>query len=738
MRTTLDRLLRQRTAIRFKVDEASDVEAMEAGWILQNEGASIRLVPLDPMPAGLYDLDLAFGPGRFRDVSFELEYDGGHPNPDRQTVPVAYAGAGRYRSFCHVPRPVGAVLVRPRATGHRFEIEAFEVARLGAAASVRILAKRAIALAWSNPRALLPAIRRFRAGVTRGDVIVPTRDHGSHDRYRHWCATFDDHPEHDESAWRERMARTSGLPSFAAFVAVDQASVHQLDRTLASIDAQIYGPSELYVFGPADTLSCATRQHSTRSPAAKWLAHDNQDSAAARNDALRAAQAEWIVPIAAGDLLRPHALLELGAALATAPDAQLIYSDHDHIDPGGLRSAPFFKPDWSPDLLRSWDYLGPLAALRAERVREAAGWRQGFGPASDFDLHLRVIESLRGDQVRHVAKVLSHRTAAPLHPGLPGDTEHMLAGRQAVAEHLERLGRSADVEAIPSRSVLQVRYAIADPKPLVSIIIPTRDRVALLRDCIASIARLTTYQPYEVIVVDNASSDPETLSYFLELEKSGQARVLRDPGPFNFARANNAAARQARGEVLVLLNNDTEVVSENWLEELAGHALRPDIGCVGAKLLYPDGTVQHAGVVVGLGGVAAHAHKGLPADAPGYFGRAAAVCNVSAVTAACLAVRRSVYEEVGGLDEANLAVAFNDVDFCLKVGARGYLNVWTPFAVLTHKESASRGAEATRAQAERFAREIQVLKSRWGAQLASDPFYSRELTRLREDYTVRP
>jgi GT2 family glycosyltransferase len=369
-----------------------------------------------------------------------------------------------------------------------------------------------------------------------------------------------------------------------------------------------------------------------------------------------------------------------------------------------------------------------------ESLRRLGGWRADFGPARDHDLNLRATEGLPPEKIRHVAKVLVHVADGAPDPGAPDEAA---ASPRAVAEHLQRTGRPARAEPVPGRAVLRLRYAVPAPPPLVSIVIPTRDRLALLRGCVESILDKTAYSAFEVIVVDNNSRQPETLAWFKEIAGDGRVRVLSYPRPFNFSGINNFAVAQARGDVIALVNNDIEVISPDWLEEMVGHALRPEIGCVGAKLLYPDGTVQHAGVVLGLGGLAGHGHKGLERTEPGYAGRAIAACNVSAVTAACLVVRRSIYEKAGGLDE-ELAVAFNDVDFCLKVLDRGYLNLWTPFAELYHYESASRGPETSRPQAERFAREIQVMKRRWGTALRRDPYYSAELTLLREDYSLRP
>jgi GT2 family glycosyltransferase len=282
-----------------------------------------------------------------------------------------------------------------------------------------------------------------------------------------------------------------------------------------------------------------------------------------------------------------------------------------------------------------------------------------------------------------------------------------------------------------------LRYLAGEPPGLVTLIIPTRDRADLLDLCIRSILRHTTYRPFEIIVLDNDSKETATFRVFQSLQQDSRVRILHCPGPFNFSALNNFAVREARGDLLGLINNDIEVIDGKWLEEMVGLAMRADVGCVGAKLMFPDGRIQHAGVTVGLWGVAGHGQRLLPSDAPGYMNRMRYTHEVSAVTAACLVVRKSVYVEVGGFDEAGLKVAFNDVDFCLKVRDAGYRNLWTPFAELVHHESASRGFDFSPAKAKRSVLEANVIRRRWGPRLFHDPYYSPNLTLDRPDFSVR-
>jgi glycosyltransferase involved in cell wall biosynthesis len=292
------------------------------------------------------------------------------------------------------------------------------------------------------------------------------------------------------------------------------------------------------------------------------------------------------------------------------------------------------------------------------------------------------------------------------------------------------------VEAGPATTTYRVRFPVPEPAPKVSLIIPTRNGYATLSRCVASICEKTSYPRYEIVIVDNQSDDPCTLEYLHDLEARHAARVLRYDHPFNYSAINNFAVDHAGGDVIGLVNDDIEVIAPDWLTEMLSQAIRPDIGAVGAKLYYPDGRLQHGGVIVGLGGVAGHSHKHYPREASGHFHRLSLVQNLSAVTGACLLVRRQIYKAVGGLDEKNLAIAFNDVDFCLRLREAGYRNLWTPYAELYHHESASRGPEDTPAKQARFAREVGYMKARWGKQLLEDPYYSPNLTLDREDFSI--
>jgi len=372
---------------------------------------------------------------------------------------------------------------------------------------------------------------------------------------------------------------------------------------------------------------------------------------------------------------------------------------------------------------------------RTETIKRVGGFREGFEGSQDYDLALRVIDAIRPEQIRHIPRVLYHWRILPGSTSLAiGEKSYATdAARRAIADHLARQGTAAEVsDEDTGPGMYRVRYRLPADPPLVSLIIPTRNGLALLRQCVESILAKTSYPNYEILIVDNGSDDEATLAYLADLENGNHARILRDPRPFNYSALNNAAVREARGELIGLLNNDLEVITPDWLDELVSHALRPGIGAVGARLWYPDDTLQHGGVLL-IGGVAAHAHRKQRKDCAGYAGRASLIQNFSAVTAACLVIRKATFEEVGGFDET-LAVTFNDVDLCLKIRALGYRNQWTPHAELYHHESVTRGIDDTPEKRARFAAERSLMQQRWGDLLRNDPAYNPNLTLDRENF----
>jgi GT2 family glycosyltransferase len=449
---------------------------------------------------------------------------------------------------------------------------------------------------------------------------------------------------------------------------------------------------------------------------------------AASNTAFELVSSPFVARLDQDGTLARSAVDTLSRYLSHRTQMRLAYSDEDKIGQSGERFEPFFKPDFSRELLYSSNYLNHLTAYDSETIRRIGGWRSEFDGAQDYDLNLRIIEVVDEKQIGHVPMILYHQRAVP---GSASDGHAVEAGRLAISEHLARRCVSAQVHLVAD-IMYRVRYELANPQPMVSIIIPFRDKADLLQQCVSSIREKTSYRNYELVLVDNGSIEPSTLSLLQSYQEDRRVRILPQPGVFNYSALNNRGVEYSHGDYLCLLNNDTIVITPDWLEDMVGYASQPGVGCVGAKLYYPSGTIQHAGVVLGLGGLADHAFRNRAGDDPGYFGRLQVASNYSAVTGACLVVSRAVYLEAGGLDERDLQVAFNDVDFCIKVRSRGYRNVMTPFAELFHHESSSRGPD----QSLRFTREVQVMKQRYGALLDSDPCYSPHLTRTKDDFSL--
>lgn len=466
---------------------------------------------------------------------------------------------------------------------------------------------------------------------------------------------------------------------------------------------------------------------------------ENGHIANATNSAFELATGEWIALLDHDDVLRPNALAEIAFEINQHPGSEIIYSDEDKLDQNHNRYDPYFKPDFSRELFRSQNYLNHLTVIRAQNIRGVRGWRPGFEGSQDYDLVLRIFERIDPKNIRHIPKILYHWRAAEGSTASSGGAKDYAFsnGLKALQEHVERLKLPARAEAAPNAPFYRLRFNIPTPAPLVSIIIPTRNKVDLLRNCVTSIRNLTTYPAYELIIVDNGSDDPETLEYLAEIDQFKNCRVLRYEKPFNYSAINNFAVEHSNAALVALVNNDIEVISPSWLTEMVSWAIQEDIGCVGAKLYYADGTLQHGGVILGLGGVAGHSHKHFPRDHPGYFFRLKIVQNLSAVTAACLVVRREIFEQIGGLNEENLPVSFNDVDFCLKVRDAGYLNVWTPYAELYHLESVSRGFDTDPENMARAHREADYMRSKWRLVETEDPYYSVNLTKAYENFAYR-
>jgi GT2 family glycosyltransferase len=458
---------------------------------------------------------------------------------------------------------------------------------------------------------------------------------------------------------------------------------------------------------------------------------------AATNVGIDLSMGDYVAFLDHDDELAPNALFELCMVINAQPNAKIIYSDEDLMSESGERVAPHFKSDWNPELLRAHNYITHFCCYEASLLKLLGGMRLGYEGAQDYDLILRASAITEGRDIYHIAKILYHWRMVEGSTALSSDAKSYAteAGLKALRDYIDTNNVAASVANAEYDNFYTLGYFLPDALPKVSIIIPTRDGMEVLKPCIESLIEKTNYSNYEVIILDNDSKEEDTLDFLRSLSLKANFKIVRDNGEFNYSRINNLAVKNSTGDLICLLNNDIEIITNNWLSEMVSIAIREEVGCVGAKLLYPDGTVQHAGVILGLGGYAAHSHRGLAGNASGYFCRAQIRQQLSAVTGACLVVKRSTYDAVGGLDEA-FQVAYNDVDFCLRVQALGFKNIYTPFAELIHHESKTRGEDNNPEKTKRFEQEKALLLTTWGPALQNDPFYNINLTRSREDFSI--
>lgn len=557
--------------------------------------------------------------------------------------------------------------------------------------------------------------------------------------YATWISAYDTIDDDDRSRLVERLSQLADPPTISVLLPSYNTPRRYLSEAVNSVLSQMYPHWELCIADDCSTLP-ETLEYLTEVEHTDPRIHverrsENGHISAALNTALAMSSGTWVTTLDHDDTLAEHTLAMFALAISDTPELEFIYSDEDKIDDSGIRSDPFFKPDFDPLLLEGQNYVCHLSMYRRKLLEDIGGYREGYEGSQDWDLALRASERLTPHQIAHIPRVLYHWR---IHPGstassLSAKSYAVQAGQRAVEDHIERTGRAGHVVPAGSSGWTRVKWAIPDPPPLVSIVIPTRDGAYLDR-CLDSIRQRTTYPNFEVVVVDNGSESHSVLQYLRSRESS--LTIVRDDAPFNYPQINNRAVERATGDVICLLNDDTEVLGGDWLDEMVGQLMQDGVGAVGAMLYYPNGQIQHAGVVLGIGGVAGHALRtGDRLSAVG-SGRIQLPRSISAVTAACMVVRREAWEQVNGMDARNLPVAFNDIDFCLRLVEAGWRLVWTPFAELTHHESISRGLDTEGERAARFAGEIRYMKQRWGFKLRNDPAYNPNLSLHHENFSL--
>jgi len=538
-------------------------------------------------------------------------------------------------------------------------------------------------------------------------------------------------PRMDEAGAATLMARLGTSLRFSLIMRVHDTAPHRVLAAAESTLRQFYPNWDLLIVDDASTdaaTKAALNQLSLADPRIRIRQLKRvKDVVAARNDALGRVSGDYVAFVEADVELARDALLAMAQAIAEN-GADLVYGDEDTVLEDGRHVDPVFKPDFGLDYLFSTNFIGSFFAVRRHLLQAVGELRADFSPFHDYDLLLRLTE--KTTQVAHVAHVLHHRHVdAAMMTERAGSDDSVRTGTAALRESLARRGIPAEVEGGRLPDTFRVQRRVAGT-PLVSILLPFRDKPDLLRTCVNSVIEKTRYANYELIGIDNGSADEATHAAMRELSaRDSRVRFIRHDVPFNYSAIVNYGVTQTSGEHLLMLNNDTEVISEEWIEALLEHSQRPEVGAVGALLQYPNDSIQHAGVIVGLGGVAGHAHLMLPSRHPGYAGRAQVIQNLSAVTFAVAMTRRDVFERLGGLDPVNLTAAYNDIDYCLRLREAGYLIVYTPYAELYHHESASRPHDLHPAQRARYDGEIRYMKERHARILEQgDPYYSPHLS----------
>ncbi|HAL3160031.1 TPA: glycosyltransferase family 2 protein [Escherichia coli] len=681
----------------------------------------------------------------------KLYLDTGKGFNEFETVTLPYKRAVSVSRLFYLESPLVALRFDPLEQAATFAINQFEIA----AVDVKVVESALLARIQKEHQ----SYRDMPLEKIKKSILMDNGDMSIERLQAFYNETFSVTPS---SVGYEEWIETVELPSLPGNKEVSLMLASMTHPPVISIVIPVYNPAEIYLRACLDSVLAQSYPHwelciaDDRSPKEhvqrvlrEYEAKDsrikvvyrkhNGHISAASNSALEIAKGDFVALLDHDDVLPEHAMLFMAQAICEQPHTQILYSDEDKINARGERFDPHFKSDWNPDLFFSQNYVSHLGVYRRSLLQQIGGFRLGVEGSQEQDLLLRCLPHVAAEQIVHIPRVLYHwRTIEGSTALASGEKSYTTeAGIKALRDYFSKQQPEVTVEAGLVPNTYRVRYPISEPAPLVSLLIPTRDRRALTETAVRSIIDRSTYTHFEILILDNGSVEQETLDFFAQIQQEdSRVRVLRYDHPFNYSAINNFGVRHAKGAIIGLVNNDVEVINPDWLTEMVSHCMRPEIGCVGAKLYYSNDTLQHGGVILGIGGVAGHSHKQYPRHHPGYFSRLLLTQTLSAVTAACLLIRKNIYEEVAGLDEENLHVAFNDVDFCLKVREAGYRNLWTPYAELYHYESISRGAEDSPEKIARFAREVNFMKSKWGKHLELDPFYSPNLSKDREDFSI--
>ena len=553
---------------------------------------------------------------------------------------------------------------------------------------------------------------------------------------------FEKHKASREQLEKQHARKWDRTPLLSIVVPAYRTPEEFLEQMIDSLLAQSYENWELCIANGSpedDRMQKVLREYTKKDSRIRVKnLEENLGIAGNTNAALAMASGEFVGLLDHDDLLAPNALYEVADRIVADEQTDVLYTDEDKVTTDLKEHfQPHFKPDFSIDLLRSNNYICHFFVVRRTLLEKTGGFRREFDGAQDYDFIFRCTEA--AEKIVHIPEVLYHwRTHKESTADNPVSKMYAFeAGKRAIESHLERCREQGVVSHTKDMGFYRVDYPVQG-SPLVSVVIPNKDHSDMLMRCVNSIKEKTTWKNYEIIIAENNSVQKETFDCYQKLQEDSRIRVITWEGEFNYSAINNFAVREARGEYLLFLNNDVEVISEGWMTFMLGNCQREEVGIVGAKLYYPDDTIQHAGTIIGIGGIAGHAFLNMPRSRTGYLHKASIQLNVSAVTAACMMMKRSVFESLQGFEE-RLSVAFNDVDLCLRTVQAGYLVVYLPWAQLYHYESRSRGAEDSEEKIRRFQGEIEFMRSRWiGLLKSGDPYYNKNLTLSKWNYSLRP
>jgi glycosyltransferase involved in cell wall biosynthesis len=706
------------------------------------------------LQAGWYRIDIIIDSSEEKNLArIYLDYGNGYS--ENNTLRLPYQKNILTTRVFHTDKPIKNVRFDPKEAKGRFTIKALQWRNIKPEQATRLMVSQ---LAWQNKnheyieesRLLRELNIEAQYNCVELNDLIASKYEGLFEHiaepidYKRWIADMESPtiPTGEEAALA--VINFNRKPLISIIVPTYNTDEQYLRECIESVISQSYPKWELCIADDASPKPHVKEilEHYQKLDKRIRVVYRSKNGhiSQASNSALKLAKGDFVALLDHDDILPDYALFYIAEAINKNPNAQIFYSDEDKLDPQGNRVDPHFKSDWNPDLFYFQNYVSHLGVYKRSLLNRIKGFRQGVEGSQDQDLLLRCLPLVKTDQIVHIPKILYHwrviEGSTALASGEKSYTTE--AGIKALRDYFSKVNPKVEIEAGLVPNTYRTRWPLPIKSPKISLLIPTRDRLNLTEVAVRSIIEKTRYSNFEIIILDNGSVEPETLAFFdqIQLEDS-RVTVLRYDHPFNYSAINNFGVAHSSGEIIGLINNDIEVINAEWLCEMVSHAVRPDIGCVGAKLYYPNNTIQHAGVILGIGGVANHSHKNYERNSPGYYARLYGTQNYSAVTAACLLVRRDIYLEVGGLDEKNLTVAFNDVDFCLKVRSAGYRNLWTPHAELYHYESVSRGAEDTPEKINRFTAEVEFMQNKWGSQLLSDPYYNPNLTNILENFSLR-